>query len=286
MLSLTQSENSSFSQVWASRVDHMAMGFYLNGDAGDFQSSDLNEAAAGDSRVKPVKNTFPLLKQKLRVPRYDDITYRGRLHGLLERSCAQFGGTLVSGRSGTGKTALVAEFASGKESVAWYSVDPTDADWNVFSRYFSAAMAQQREPKPTSENIDRTFLAEYLSECLNSRVNEKKKLIVLDNAHHLFDTEWFCDFFVLLLQSLSADSHALILCRSKPPAPLWRLRSKQVLNVIDESLLAFTPAETAELCKERGISKTAAQAFHGESFGRASKLMQYINARHDQSPIL
>ena len=253
------------------------MSFFLNGDMGDFESADFNESAdkfAGSLSTK--KNNLPLISEKLRTPKCGNIVHRPRLHELLERSCTQFGGTLLSGRSGTGKTTLAAEFATRKKKVAWYSVDPSDADWCVFARYFSAALAGKRSARSAPPATDRAALGEFLGDCLSAGKN-RRKLIVLDNIHHLFDADWFCDFFVLMLQSLDPDSHALMLCRSKPPAPLWRLRSKQVLNVIDERLLAFTPAEAEELCGSRGIPKMAARAFQSESFGRASKLMQFIS---------
>src|SRR4051812_38151545 len=118
----------------------MTMSFFLNGDMGDFESSDFQgSASTNGSAVKSRKDVLPLLAEKLRIPACGDIIHRARLHELLDRSRTQFGGTLVSGRSGTGKTALAAEFASGRDKVAWYSVDPSDADWDVFARYFSTA---------------------------------------------------------------------------------------------------------------------------------------------------
>jgi ATP/maltotriose-dependent transcriptional regulator MalT len=101
--------------------------------------------------------------------------------------------------------------------------------------------------------------------------------MVIDNVHHLFDAPWFCDFFSLMLHSVTPGSHVLMLCRSRPPAPLWRLRSKQVLNVVDEKLLAFTLPETEEFCRSRGVPISAAPRAHVESFGRASRLIQTLN---------
>ena len=263
----------------------MTMSFFLNGDMGDFESADFNETVGRPNRSLLTKqDDLPLVTEKLRIPTCVDIVHRPRLHELLERSRGQFGGTLISGRSGTGKTALAAEFVAGKNKVAWYSVDPSDADWSVFARYFSAATGGKRAKKSVPDGRDRAALGQFLGDCLSAGKNGGR-LVVLDNIHHLFDADWFCDFFVLMLQSLDPESHALMLCRSKPPAPLWRLRSKQVLNVVDERLLAFTSAEAEELCKLRGIPKTAARAFQSESFGRASKLMQFINGGKSSVPI-
>jgi ATP/maltotriose-dependent transcriptional regulator MalT len=99
-------------------------------------------------------------------------------------------------------------------------------------------------------------------------------LIVLDDLHHIFDAEWFGEFFKLLLYSLPMNAHVLLLCRSKPPSPLWRLRSKQVLNVIDEDQLAFTTDETAQLFQAYGCREVGPEAARIESFGRAARLVE------------
>ncbi|MCA1640210.1 MAG: hypothetical protein LC768_18120, partial [Acidobacteria bacterium] len=72
--------------------------------------------------------------------------------------------------------------------------------------------------------------------------------------------------------SLTPDTHLLMLSRSEPPLPLWRLRSKQVLGVIDEKLLALTCEETKDLYHKHGLSKDKAQRFYKKSFGRIPKL--------------
>jgi ATP/maltotriose-dependent transcriptional regulator MalT len=64
----------------------------------------------------------------------------------------------------------------------------------------------------------------------------------------------------------------LILARSLPPAPLWRLRSKQSLDVIEEGALAFTPAEAEELFASYGLSAAEAGQAWEQSHGRAVTL--------------
>jgi ATP/maltotriose-dependent transcriptional regulator MalT len=271
----------------------MTMSFFLNAGLGDLDGSDLADVTAdnGRSSYSRRKDEVPLLKEKLSVPSIDGMLPRPRLLDLLERSTIQFGGTLVSGRAGTGKSALAAQFSHGRSNVSWYSIDPADGDWSVFSQYFYAATTgtpTKASPfqavDPETGETDQPAMAEFLVECFSSgKTNDDPQLIVLDNVHHLFDSNWFCDFFSLMLFSMTSGSHVLMLCRSRPPAPLWRLRSKQVLNVIDEKLLAFTPAESEAFCKARGVSRSRARRAHSESFGRVSKLMQAIRSS-DQGP--
>lgn len=229
---------------------------------------------------------LPRLSEKLRVPEYRSLVNRPRLHEMLERSAEQYGATLISGRAGTGKTALASDFAREKENTAWYSIDPTDIEWGVFSHYFSECIngsitnARLRNTRKLVVEADLMpgNIAEFLTDCFSKTGSSSHpSLIVLDNIHHVFDADWFCDFFNLLIASMNPDTHLLMLCRSRPPAPLWRLRSKQMLNVIDEKLLAFTVEETREFFKMRGLPEGLARPVYNESFGRISKILQFVN---------
>lgn len=232
------------------------------------------------SDVDPNREEFHIVGEKLRIPDTKNMIERPRIDALLNKSVAQFPATLVSGRAGTGKTALAASFAACKQNVAWYSVESTDIGWAAFSRYFSASLAGT-EFDERGDNI------KYISQAQIARFFVKlftriyaapaagPSLIVLDDIHHIFDAPWFGDFFNLLLFSLPSETHLLLLCRSKPPGPLWRLRSKQMLNVLDEKVIAFNLAETEALFASMGLSTTRAETAHRDSFGRVSKLLQF-----------
>jgi ATP/maltotriose-dependent transcriptional regulator MalT len=226
--------------------------------------------------------------EKIAMPKFADALDRPRLTELMEKSLTQFGATLISGRAGTGKTVLASKFAERFKHVAWYTAESSDGDWKVFSQYFSASLvnpavmpasfnAEVHTPDELTETFISNFIVDHILRFAWGR-RDKPLLIVLDDIHHVFDTTWFNDFFSLLLYSLLPNTHLLLLCRSKPPLPLWRLRSKQLLNVIDEKLLAFDPDETEQLFKLHGLSKTAARRVHGGTFGRVSKLMKSIDA--------
>lgn len=225
-----------------------------------------------------------LLTEKLRIPDIRGLTDRPRMLSMLTKSIEQFPATLITGRAGTGKTALAAAFASGFENVCWYSVESSDIDWRVFSRYFSASLPGQSaqetsfEPQDVPQADIAGFLVKNMPR-LYSGKGEQKSIIVLDNIHHLFEARWFDDFFNLLIYSLPSETHALLLCRSKPPSPLWRLRSKQMLNVIDEKLIAFNVTETEDLFASMRLPRTMAREAQRRSFGRISKLMQFSEER-------
>ena len=129
------------------------------------------------------------------------------------------------------------------------------------------------------------FLLNIVSE-LETAEKDHRPLLVLDGIHHLFDADWFGGFFNILQPSLSETADLLLLCRSKPPNPLWRLRSKQQLDVIDEKTLAFDRDETILLFKQVGRSQAEAVRIHAETFGRVSKLLPFISGGKPSKPRL
>ena len=118
-----------------------------------------------------------------------------------------------------------------------------------------------------------TFLADLFA---SASKKNSDMLVVIDDIHHVFDAPWFAEFFTLLLSSALPNTHILMLCRSKPPLPLWRLRSKQVLNVIDEKVLAFDLEETVEWCRKLGMPTQISHLVPANSYGRAGKVGEFL----------
>lgn len=231
----------------------------------------------------PIHNDFHILREKLVIPASNGDIQRPRLARLLARSRQQFPATLITGRAGTGKTSLAVAFARKAKNVSWYTVEATDAYWPVFSRYFSESLAKSGIADPGASpgtllgNVSQGDIALFLLRHFfhaETRSKTSSPLIVLDDIHHIFDAEWFEEFFNLLIYSLPQDSHLLMLCRSKPPAPMWRMRSKQMLNVLDEKEIAFDANETKGLFRALGLAVAGSETARLKSFGRISKLLQ------------
>jgi ATP/maltotriose-dependent transcriptional regulator MalT len=127
-------------------------------------------------------------------------------------------------------------------------------------------------------HVPQTDIGRYLLHQLNRISDVERPLIVLDDIHHVFDVPWFDDFFRLLLFSLPQDGHVIMLCRSRPPGPLWRLRSKQMLNVLDEKVIAFSDAEARKLFEAKGVSTRLVGEAQRHAFGRISKLLAFTDA--------
>jgi LuxR family transcriptional regulator, maltose regulon positive regulatory protein len=236
------------------------------------------------SKSMSANENFHLIREKLRVPPSDGLIDRARLINLLKKSQTQFPATLISGRAGTGKTALAAAFAAQNQRVCWYSVESTDTEWPLFSRYLSASLlgthldeSYERRGGGRSMDVTQNEIARFLVKNFSANAFPvgEPALVVLDDIHHIFDAPWFNEFFNLLLYSLPSEAHLLLLCRSRPPAPLWRLRSKQMLNLLDEKVIAFNLAESEALFERMGIDRTQAEDAHRECFGRVSKLREF-----------
>ncbi len=262
------------------------MTYFLHDNLESNEAYTPTGGSSRDQRSTSEREDVHILREKLQIPRYRGVLERPRLNVVLRKSLTQFPATLVSGRAGTGKTTLAAEFARTQERAAWYSVESADVEWNVFAHYFATCLLNSVKSKVAvsdvlpdeihvSQSVIATFLINVFAEAETELLHEPL-LIVLDGIHHVFDAPWFGEFFSLLLSSLPDNTALLLLCRSKPPSPLWRLRSKQQLNVIDEKLLAFNLGETVDLLKRAGLDRSDAERAHAATFGRISNLLQFV----------
>jgi LuxR family maltose regulon positive regulatory protein len=260
----------------------------------NFASQELNEWRESNNyyeisspnlekKSKIKIDSVKLLADKLRIPDVEAPTERPRLTRHLEKSLAQFSATLITGRAGTGKTDLAAGYARRSDyCVAWYKVETADSDWKIFSSYLLGSIKQN-----CSENFDEFALDKIrvpvMTESLAARfadaAQEKPLLIVLDDLHSIFDADWFTDFFTSFVSSLSPNVHLLMIARTEPPLPLWRLRSKQVLGVMDEKLLSFTLDETIELFRKHRLSAAAARSAHKLAYGKIARLADIIEKK-------
>lgn len=248
-------------------MSNLYMDAYGDTDACEYQGKVTKEAATGS------RHQTQVIREKLEKPDLRSVIERPRINDLLSRSSATYSATLISGRSGTGKTTAAALYANGSASSSWYSVTPSDLDKGIFLRHFEASLlGEKRSGKAAMKHADNSETEQFLSSLL--RPANSPSLIVIDDIHHLFEADWFADFFILLLGLVPASSHLLITCRSRPPAPLWRMRSKQVLNVIDEKLLYFSADETLKLYSQLNLDKEKALEDRQTSYGHPAKLLR------------
>jgi len=222
-----------------------------------------------------------LIADKLTMPADFSGLSRIRLLELLEKSLATCTSTVISARAGAGKTTLVVDFArrSGR-TVAWYKVDSPDGELPVFLDYLSASIRQQLKKFRislhfTSSSSQAEEHAASIAERFVYELGESGNqplLIVIEDLHLVCDSPWLIPFVTRLLPLLPSHIHVLITSRTMPPAPLWRMRSKQTLTVIDEEALKFNRAEAVELFRSFGLSQEQAFIALDHTRGRAAAL--------------
>lgn len=228
-----------------------------------------------------------IILDKITPPAQKPGIARARLLSTLHSSLNNCTSTIINGRAGTGKTLLAADFAArcGRR-VAWYKVDASDGDIKIFFKYLIESVRSKRPGFgdgalvsliETATLDDTPMLAEAFVYELLEQAGEPL-LIVVDDLHLIYDAEWVVPFFRRLLPLLPADAHMLIMGRSLPPAPLWRMRSKQMLCVIEEQTLYFTQREAAKLFESYGLSRAQSDISWRQTHGRASALDEKARA--------
>ncbi len=86
-----------------------------------------------------------LITEKISRPVPSPLAARSRLLDMLEISLSSGTSTIITGRAGTGKTALAVDFANKcGRPVAWYKVDAPEADPRLFFQYLIAAIREQQ----------------------------------------------------------------------------------------------------------------------------------------------
>lgn len=226
-----------------------------------------------------------LVWEKFAHPKPDASIRRERLWQELQGNLTRYAATIVSGRSGTGKTWLAADFAkSCQRHTAWYKIDASDAALPVFWEYLisslrptinnaclAPAACDWREIVKPLTALTPAGHAEALAHILTEHCKHPL-LVVLDDLHLIYDAPWLEPFLTRLLPLVPRAVHFLLVGRGVPPAPLWRLRSKQRLGVIEETALAFTPEETKEWWAQLAETKTDALTAWQQTRGRAALL--------------
>ncbi|MCA1606705.1 MAG: hypothetical protein LC775_14830, partial [Acidobacteria bacterium] len=223
-----------------------------------------------------------LITEKIAPPAKIPRLSRSRLLSTLTHSMDAGTSTIISGRAGTGKTCLALDFAEKcQRPVAWYKIDAPDADPHVFFNYLIGSIRHHRpsfgrklllpwlelgEIQPIERLAD-SFIYELVESDWAGPI-----LVVIEDLHLVSDSEWLTPFFTRLLALLPFNVHMLITSRSLPLAPLWRMRSKQSLVVIDESALTFTRPEAIALFESYGLSPEQASIALDHTHGRAGAL--------------
>lgn len=237
-----------------------------------------------DSSFETASTKMELVVEKILRPTQTPGVSRPRLLTILEQSLSSCASTIISGRAGTGKTALAVDFSRKcRRPAAWYKVDAPDADLRIFFQYLIASIQKYRTAFGSETLTQLVKMAELnnipmLAEAFVYELAEGESsplLIVIEDLHLVCDSEWLVPFLSRLLPLLPSEVHMLITSRTMPPAPFWRMRSKQTLMVIDEEALAFTRSEAGKLFESHGLSNEQASIALDHTHGRAAALAAF-----------
>jgi LuxR family transcriptional regulator, maltose regulon positive regulatory protein len=227
-----------------------------------------------------------IIASKITIPPETPRVCRQGLLDTLRENLESRHATVINGRAGTGKTMLAVDFVKRYVGrVAWYKVDAPEMSLPVFMEYLVASVARVRPgfgsqtlecqarssgAGGTGGEFDFAALAEAYVYDLERQ--SEPLILVIDDLHLIYDADWVIPFFHRLLLLIPAGTHMLILGRGLPPAPMWRLRSKQRLFVITEQMLAFTQTEAEELFSGYGLGAEEASLAFKLTGGRAANL--------------
>lgn len=196
-----------------------------------------------------------VIESKLRPPDLrSNLIKRDHLIERL-RSNLELSATFICAGPGWGKTTIAAEFLpTAARPAVWYDLDSSDADIAVFFQYLVLAVRQVAPEFGTNtldliesgagtrpDQMADLFLYELVEEI------ERELIIVLDNIHHTFTSDWSATVLYRILQLLPENIHLILLGRVAPTFTFSRMRSKQSMEQIDSPLLAFTRAEATKL---------------------------------------
>ena len=221
-----------------------------------------------------------LLATKLHVPRpQPGFVPRRRLVQALDEGLAR-GRVLVCAPAGSGKTALLADWArGGGRPVAWLGLDGGDSDPARFWRYAVAALDRARPglagrvgPLPPPGSFEGLVTA--LINELAADPGPDEVLLVLDD-YHLVDSGPVHESVAFLLENLPPGLRVVVSGRADPPLPLARLRARGQLAELRAADLRFTPEEAAALLGEAagpGLPGTAVAALVARTEGWAAGL--------------
>ncbi len=158
---------------------------------------------------------------------------------------------IISSAAGSGKTSLAGQWI-GRDNLraAWYSLDKTDNDGNLFFRYLLATLSLVDGRLASMIAADfrngRTFAEKEIASQIIRHVSDLPGdiYLVLDD-YHFVTSRLIHDALVGLLSRMPPNMHVVILTRYAIPFPLSPFRVRDRIVEISASEMKFSEEETA-----------------------------------------
>ena len=209
--------------------------------------------------------------------------------------------TLLLGSAGSGKTALLADYARGPGMrMSYISLAASDRDPIV---WFSRLCAALRDVIPEAGAAARSYVdslgpagvagaAALICDALNDR-GLADLVVILDGIGHLGADDVTREGLAVLLRSFPEDGQLILAGRTVPPLRLAKLRLENAVVELDESALWFDRSEVEALAGDSVAAERVWSRTHGWPAGtvfalegatagqgaldRAELLYEYLN---------
>jgi LuxR family maltose regulon positive regulatory protein len=164
--------------------------------------------------------------------------------------------TLISAGAGYGKSTLVSSWLKTiPYKKCWFSIDENDNELRIFLSYFISAVQTQIPDFGT--NLHRTiFLSDInspdiLTNNLLSDINEIKEdiFLVLEDFQVINNMD-ITNLIANILKYPLSKFHLVIISRTDPPIPLYKLRAANKIKEVRFTQLKLSSDETKELLKD------------------------------------
>ena len=176
--------------------------------------------------------------------------------------------SFVAAPAGYGKTSLLTEVvnASGSQGL-WYTLDKRDDNFSMFKSYWLSLLETLSGNLKTSLDAPVTTAWELLDVTLSVLdTTEQQLILVLDNFHHIKQSEDIHGFIQGLLGYLPPHCHLMISGRDHSSLNLAKLVVNQDLTLLTQEALALTPDESHDLAvlfNYSGDSKQLHETYQG-----------------------
>lgn len=200
----------------------------------------------------------------------------------------------VSGPAGAGKTTLVSSYVVNKKNPClWYQIDAGDADLATFFHYLGLAV-QQTTPRHRKAlpNLTPEYLPGLLTftqrffEQLYLRLSPPA-VLVFDNYQEVPAESQLHEVLRTACEALPSGVRIIVLSRTKPPAPLARLRAYREMKCLDWEELRLTRDEVVAMIKLRNprvlaeLQPARIEQLHQHAQGWAAGLVLFARAGSD-----
>ena len=237
----------------------------------------------------------PLLRTKLVVPSAPRLVVRESLIDALSTGLSR-PLTLVYGPAGSGKTMLMAQWATSARDgrpLAWLSLETGDNDPTRFWTYVIEAL---RSMLPGIGEASVAMLrapgVNLVDEALPTLVNEladaSEQLVLVLDDYHAIEDERIHKGMAWLIEYLPATLRIVMTSRAEPPLRVGTLRARAQLNEIDAVQLRFSLSEAASMLNDLhglGLSPATVKRLHERTEGWAAGLyLAVLSMRRREDP--